>query len=58
MCNGAENFSSGADRGPNEGGFDEGARDIPIGEVSEEEDAGSNGENEEGEKKVKIEVTL
>ena len=57
MYNGAENVSSGADRGPNEGGFDEGARDIPIGEASEDEDAVSNEEKEEGEKKVKIEVS-
>ena len=48
MHNGPENISSGADRGPNEGGFDEGARDIPIVEASEEEDAVSNEEEEEG----------
>ena len=57
MYNGAENISSGADRGPNEGGLNEGERDIQIGDGSEEEDAGSNEENEEGEKKVKIEVS-
>ena len=42
MIKGAEEVSIGVDRGPNEGGLDEGARNIPIGEASAEEDAVSN----------------
>ena len=42
MYNWPENISSGADRGPNEGGLDEGERDISISDFSEEEDSGLN----------------
>ena len=53
MYNGAGNVSSGVDRVSNGGGLEEGDSDVPrLVEGSDEEDAGSNVENEESEKKV------